>query len=89
MAEANAEVTGSLFNAATTGGNVAAQIFWHKTRMHWREREAAEDRAPSTDADSTSRVVIYLPDNDRDPGLTEVLRKAQEKYLVRRQRKGQ
>src|SRR5438552_15430349 len=37
VAEANAVVSGSLF-AAAKGGNVVAQIFWLKTRAHWRER---------------------------------------------------
>jgi len=35
-AEANAIVSGSLF-AAAKAGNVAAQIFWLKTRARWRE----------------------------------------------------
>ena len=40
VAEANAMVSGYLF-AAAKAGNVAAQIFWLKTRAHWRERAAA------------------------------------------------
>lgn len=82
MAEANANVSGSLFDAAMSG-NVTAQIFWHKTRMKYREREGAEDPTPGNDALSTSPVVI-LPDNGRDPGLTEALQKAQEKYFGRK-----
>jgi len=37
VAEANALVAGYLF-ANAKGGNVGAQIFWLKTRAHWRER---------------------------------------------------
>src|SRR5271163_116944 len=36
VAEANATVSGYLF-AAAKEGNVTAQIFWLKTRAHWRE----------------------------------------------------
>jgi hypothetical protein len=35
--EANVRVAQSLFNMATKGGNVAAQIFWLKARAGWRE----------------------------------------------------
>jgi hypothetical protein len=86
VAEANAKVAGYLFGAAK-GGNVAAQIFWLKTRAHWREGEAPEHPIPGIDAEPSSQVVLHLPDNSRDPELTEVLRKAQEKYLSRKQRR--
>ena len=79
MAEANAKVAGYLFDAAE-GGSVAAQIFWLKTRAHWRE---PDDPIPSNDAEAISQVVI-LPNNGRDPELTEALRKAQEKYFTRK-----
>ena len=36
VAEANALVAGYLF-ANAKGGNVGAQIFWLKTRAHWRK----------------------------------------------------
>ena len=36
VAEANATVSGYLF-AAAKAGNIAAIIFWLKTRAHWRE----------------------------------------------------
>jgi len=86
MAEADAEIVGALF-ANAKKGNVAAQIFWVKTRMHWREREAPRHPIPGTGAESAAQVVILLPDNNRDPGLTEELRKAQIKYLSKRQRR--
>ena len=36
-ARANAKVVASLFDAAI-GGNVAAQIFWAKSRLGWRDK---------------------------------------------------
>jgi hypothetical protein len=82
-AAANAEITGCLF-ASAKAGNVIAQIFWAKTQAHFRECQAPEDPTPSTEA--TSHVVI-LPDNNRDPVLTEELHKAQQKYFNRKQRR--
>ena len=38
MAEANVKIAQSLFNMATTGGSVAAAIFWMKARAGWREK---------------------------------------------------
>ena len=86
VAEANATISGSLFGAAK-GGNVTAQIFWLKTRARWREGSAADDPVPSADAGSNSEVILTLPDNNRDPELTQVLRDAQQKYFAgKRQR---
>ena len=73
MAEANAIVSGCLF-ANAKGGNTTAQIFWMKTRGGWRERQPADDR--DADAGSGSEVLV-LPDNNRDPELTQVLKDAQ------------
>jgi hypothetical protein len=87
VAEANATISGSLF-ANAKGGNVTAQIFWLKTRAHWRERLAADDPIANAVAESSSEVVLVLPDNSRDPELTQVLRDAQEKYFAgKRQRR--
>ena len=92
VAEANATVCGYLF-AAAKAGNVTAQIFWLKTRAHWRERTAADAQeadaqAPraDADADADSPVLLLLPDNSRDAELTQVLRNAQEAYFAGRQR---
>ena len=86
VAKANATISGSLFGAAK-GGNVTAQIFWLKTRARWREGLAADDPVPSADAGSNSEVILTLPDNNRDPELTQVLRDAQQKYFAgKRQR---
>jgi hypothetical protein len=83
VAEANATVSGYLF-AAAKAGNVTAQIFWLKTRAHWREKMAPED--PILGAESKSEVLV-LPDNNRDPELTQVLRDAQEKYFAKKPRR--
>src|SRR5438874_3951037 len=78
VAEANATISGSLF-AAAKSGNIAAMIFWMKTRAHWRERPAADGSIANADAVSSSEVVLVLPDNSRDPELTQVLQNAQQK----------
>ena len=85
VAEANAMVAGYLFNSAKQG-NVSAQIFWLKTRAHWREG-AAPSPISDTNAGASSTVVLVLPDNDRDPELTQVLRDAQSKYFAGTQRR--
>jgi hypothetical protein len=86
MAEANAAVAGYLFDAAK-GGNIAAIIFWLKTRANWREGMTADDPIPGADAASNSGVVLVLPDNSRDPALRQVLRDAQQKYFARKRRR--
>jgi hypothetical protein len=83
VAEANATVCGYLF-AAAKAGNITAIIFWLKTRAHWRERTASDEPIPGGDAESNSPAVLVLPDNNRDPELTQVLRDAQEKYFARK-----
>ena len=82
VAEANATVAGYLY-AAAKAGNIAAIIFWLKTRAHWRERTAPEDSVPGG-AEANSPVVLVLPDNCRDPELTQVLHDAQLKYFARK-----
>ena len=54
MTEANLKVAQSLFNMATTGGNVAAAIFWMKARAGWREKPL-----PDEEADAKPTVVVY------------------------------
>jgi hypothetical protein len=34
--------------AAAKAGNVAAQIFWLKTRAYWREKPASDDPVPGS-----------------------------------------
>jgi hypothetical protein len=87
VAEANAVIAGALFTTAK-GGNVPAQKFWLKVRAHWHERRAPEDPIPDAGAQSTPQIVVLLlPDNNRDPQLTEVLRKAQAKYFAQKKRR--
>jgi hypothetical protein len=76
-------MSGYLF-AAAKAGNVTAQIFWLKTRAHWRERTTPDDPVLEGDAETNSKVVLVLPDNSRDPELTQALRDAQEKYFARK-----
>ena len=83
VAEANATMFGYLF-AAAKGGNIAAIIFWLKTRANLRE--TPDNPVPGADAESDSEVLV-LPDNSRDPGLTQALRDAQEKYFATRPRR--
>jgi hypothetical protein len=85
VTEANATIAGSLF-ATAKAGNVTAQIFWLKTRAHWREQPAADAPAAHADEGSDSPVVLVLPDNARDPELTQVLQDAQQKYFARKWR---
>ena len=87
VAEANAMISGSLFTAAKAG-NITAMIFWLKTRAHWRERPPAESPVAKADG-SDSEVVLVLPDNNRDPDLTQILRDAQEKYFAGKHRRQQ
>ena len=88
IAEANATVSGYLF-AAAKAGNVTAQIFWLKTRAHWREKNIPEAPVPHDDSEG-SQVVIVLPDNNRDPELTQALQSAErdalEQYFARKSR---
>ena len=83
VAEANAMVSGYLF-AAAKAGNVAAQIFWLKTRAHWREKTAPVDPVPGSAVETSSPVVLVLPDNRRDPELTQALQDTQEEYYARK-----
>src|SRR6201997_5537173 len=78
VAEANAIVSGSLF-AAAKAGNIAAQIFWLKSRAQWRERAASDNRAADGDAEANSPMVLVLPDNGRDPELAGIREKRFER----------
>ena len=86
VAEANALVSGYLF-ANAKAGNVAAQFFWLKTRARWRERAVPEHPAANSDTEASSPVVLLLPDNGRDPDLTQALCDAEEKRLSRKPRR--
>jgi hypothetical protein len=86
VAEANAQICGYLF-AAAKAGNIAAIIFSVKTRLNWCERKAADDPISGGATGSHANAVLILPDNNRDPELTQVLKDAQQKYFAgKRQR---
>ena len=87
VAEANATVSGYLF-AAAKAGNVTAQIFWLKTRAHWRERTEADEAAPAADGEPDSGILL-LPDNCRDHDLTAALREAQQQFFAKKRRQRQ
>jgi len=79
-------ISGSLF-AAAKAGNITAQIFWLKTRARWREERAGDAGSPAADSASNAEILM-LPDNCRDPELSEALRDAQNKYFAtKRQRR--
>jgi hypothetical protein len=84
VAEANATMFGYLF-AAAKAGNIAAIIFWLKTRANLRE--TPDNSVAGADTGSRSEVVLVLPDNKRDPELTRALQDAQEKYFARESRR--
>src|SRR5947209_10664676 len=63
VAEANAAIAGCLF-AAAKAGNIAAIIFWLKTRAHWRERTAADEGTSAAGGDANAEILV-LPDNCR------------------------
>jgi hypothetical protein len=86
VAEANALVSGYLF-ANAKAGNVAAQIFWLKTRAQWRERAVPDHPAADSDTEASSPIVLLLPDNGRDPELTQALRDTPENHLPRKPRR--
>ena len=86
VAEANATMFGYLF-AAAKGGNIAAIIFWLKTRANLRERAVPDDAASGNDDGGSSPVVLVLPDNSRDSELTCALRSAQQQDFARKQRR--
>ena len=90
VAEANAMVSGYLF-ASAKEGNVTAQIFWLKSRAHWHEKNVPEDPVARGDGEPDSQVVLVLPDNQRDPELTQALQSTEqdalEKYFARKSRR--
>ena len=62
LAQANATIGGALFNKARNG-DIAAQIFWLKTRAKWRERQ---------ELDLTSSDRSMSPASTSDAALLEV-----------------
>ena len=75
-----------LVRARTQGQAVACPACGAETaRVHgYHERMAADDPARNSDAEASREVVLVLPDNNRDPELTQVLQDAQQKYFARK-----
>src|SRR6516164_1219918 len=80
VAEADALVSGYLF-ASAKEGNVTEQIFWLKSRAHWHEKNVPEDPVARGNGEPDSQVVLVLPDNQRDPELTQALQSAEQDAL--------
>lgn len=59
-AEANAKVAQTLYQQATTPGNVAATIFWLKARAGWREKQVLEVTGKDGSATPDMKVMIEL-----------------------------
>lgn len=59
-AEANASVAGMLFQQCKDG-NVAAQIFWLKTRARWSEKNTLEVTGDADNPMQTVTKVILAP----------------------------
>jgi len=89
VAEANATVAGYLFNSAKAG-NIAAIIFWLKSRARWRERPTKAEEAFKTPSQPTQSHIVILPYNGRHPPqdrkLEAVLIKAQDSYYEKKRR---
>ena len=76
--EANARVAQTLFQQATTPGNIAATIFWLKARAGWREKQVVEHSGPEGAALAppcpTSLTVCFVtPDRDHDRSPSHTL----------------
>ena len=56
---ANAQVIATLFRMATSGKDVAATIFWCKTRLKWRD---------------ASKIEVGAPDGKEGGGITVIVR---------------
>jgi uncharacterized protein (DUF736 family) len=63
---ADMQVARSLFRNATERNDTTAQIFWMKTKRHWRTKEPipADDVASKADA---KPATLKLPENTSDP----------------------
>jgi len=55
--EANAKVADALFKNATENENVTAQIFWLKTRAHWKAAEELPEPVKPTDSNEDLLVL--------------------------------
>jgi hypothetical protein len=61
-AEANAKVAQTLYQQATTRGNIAATIFWLKARAGWREKQIMEVTGQDGATPALNLAVRYVTD---------------------------
>lgn len=66
LARANSDIAHSLFQQAKSG-NVAAQIFWLKTRGRWREN-GGEDDSDGAAASAVEKMRAYAKKVDESVG---------------------
>ena len=74
--EANARVAQTLFQQATTPGNIAATIFWLKARAGWREKHLLEHRGPDgaplpAPCPTSLTVTFVSPQHEPTPPLID------------------
>ena len=83
VAEANATISGYLFAAAKARQCRGADLLAEDAGALAGEDGAGRPDSGQPMPRSNSEVVLVLPDNSRDPELTQVLQDAQEKYFAR------
>ena len=57
------------------------------SRANWRERALPEHPPADSGPEASSPVVLLLPDNSRDPDLTQALRGTRKKHAPRKLRR--
>jgi hypothetical protein len=69
--EANARVAQTLYQQATTPGNISATIFWLKARAGWREKQTVEVTGPGGAQPEPLVIVRQIIDPAARPVLLE------------------
>jgi hypothetical protein len=79
LAQANATIGGALFNQAKNG-NVAAMIFWLKTRARWREIEREKEIDPALQKSEVTSVLVTVAaaSQEKEKPATKTATPAQE-----------
>ena len=70
-AKANAQIGGALFNKAKNG-DTTAQIFWMKTRAHWRETSVTEIQGKDGGPVQEVRRIVVDPKAIEEKGEDDV-----------------
>lgn len=68
--EANAKVAGALFNNAVRNNDVAAQIFWLKTRARWHTTEIHQHQG-SVSGSPSQNITVNVYKLERQKILNE------------------